>query len=106
MEPGEGGETVFPNAWPPEQSEEEHVDIKQAIQNLRASGDSATLKEDSWEEKMAAECRTRLAVRPRSGRAVLFYSQLPNGRPDSESRHGGCPVLAADKAKWAANLCK
>ena len=31
MEEGDGGETVFPNAWPPEQSDEEHVDIKQVI---------------------------------------------------------------------------
>ena len=29
MEEGDGGETVFPKAWPPEQSEEEHVNIKQ-----------------------------------------------------------------------------
>ncbi len=77
----------------------------QAIEDLRASGDAATLKEGSWEEKMAAECRTRLAVRPRAGRAVLFYSQHPDGREDKESRHGGCPVLADGKAKWAANLC-
>jgi hypothetical protein len=104
MEEGDGGETVFPNAWPPEQSDEEHVDIKQAIEDLRASGDAATLKEGSWEEKMAAECRTRLAVRPRAGRAVLFYSQHPDGREDKDSRHGGCPVLADGKAKWAANL--
>lgn len=27
LEDGAGGETVFPNAWPPEQSEEEHVQI-------------------------------------------------------------------------------
>jgi len=91
LEEGEGGETVFTNAWPPEQSEEEHVPIDQvrlllnfcsevsrghpdsklhctvmqAIEALRASGDAATLKEGSWEEKMAAECRTRLAVRGR-----------------------------------------
>jgi len=75
-----------------------------ALEALRASGDAATLKEGSWEEKMAAECRTRLAVRPRAGRAVLFYSQLPDGREDPASRHGGCPVLREGKAKWAANL--
>ena len=27
LEEGEGGETVFSNAWPPEQPEEEHVPI-------------------------------------------------------------------------------
>jgi hypothetical protein len=104
MEEGDGGETVFPEAWPPGQSEEEHVEIEEALEALRASGDAATLKKGSWEEKMAAECRTRLAVRPRAGRSVLFYSQYPDGYQDPDSRHGGCPVLKEGKAKWAANL--
>ena len=51
---------------------------------------------------MAAECRTRLAIRPNAARAVLFYSQYPDGRKDPDSRHGGCPVLSGEK--WAANL--
>ena len=36
------------------------------------------------------------------GTAVLFYDQLPSGRPDPTSEHGGCPVL--NGTKWAANL--
>ena len=51
---------------------------------------------------MVATCRSRFAVKPHSGRAVLFYSQLPNGESDPMSEHGGCPVLKGDK--WAANL--
>lgn len=43
-----------------------------------------------------------MAIRPNSARAVLFYSQLPNGEEDKASLHGGCPVLSGDK--WAANL--
>ncbi len=50
----------------------------------------------------AAQCRTRLAIRPNSARAVLFYSQHPNGVADDASLHGGCPVLQGEK--WAANL--
>lgn len=104
LEEGEGGETVFPNAWPAGQSDEERVEIDQALEDLRASGEASALEEGSWQEKMAAECRTRLAVRPRAGRAVLFYSQYPNGQKDPDSRHGGCPVLSKEKQKWAANL--
>ena len=48
---------------------------------------------------MVADCRSRLAVRPHAGRAVLFYSQHPNGEEDASSLHGGCPVLHGEK--WA-----
>lgn len=46
-----------------------------------------------------AQCRTKLAVRPNSARAVLFYSQHPNGEMDEFSRHGACPILRGEK--WA-----
>jgi hypothetical protein len=62
------------------------------------------LKEGSWEEEMVAKCRSRLAIQPNSARAVLFYSQLPNGEQDPASLHGGCPVLKEGAEKWAANL--
>jgi hypothetical protein len=60
------------------------------------------LEQGSWQETMVAQCRTKLAVIPHSARAVLFYSQHPNGETDNDSHHGGCPVLK--KEKWAANL--
>lgn len=47
-------------------------------------------------------CRSTLAVRPHSARAVLFYSQHPNGQVDRSSLHGACPVLS--NQKYAANL--
>jgi hypothetical protein len=99
----DGGETVFEKAWPVGVPEGERKDLKTAIRELRASGDSSHLKEGSWEEEMAALCRSRLAIRPHSSRAVLFYSQLPNGKEDLFAKHGGCPVLS-DTPKWAANL--
>lgn len=49
-----------------------------------------------------AKCRTRLAVHPRAGHSVLFYSQLPNGQMDRTSLHGGCPVL--EGTKYAGTL--
>lgn len=98
----DGGETVFAKGWPVGQPEEEHVNLPQALKALRESGDAEALMEGSWQEEMVAQCRSRLAVRPNSARAVLFYSQHPDGSPDKASLHGGCPVLRGEK--WAANL--
>jgi prolyl 4-hydroxylase len=97
-----GGETVFTEAWPTELAPGKRVELPDAIESLRASGDASMLKTGSWEETLVAKCRSRLAVQPHPGRAVLFYSQLPNGKPDYTSLHGGCPVLAGQK--YAANL--
>ena len=76
----------------------------EALRELRQSGDaeSAGIQRNSWEEKMVVDCRRHFSVKPYSGRAVLFYSQHPNGEEDLMSEHGGCPVLMGDK--WAANL--
>lgn len=104
LEKGDGGETLFSHGWPVGQAEENHVELDDAIDALRASGDvEGMLKRDSWEETMVARCRSRLAVRPHSSRAVLFYSQHPDGSVDTSSLHGGCPVIT-DQPKWAANL--
>ena len=102
---GAGGETVFSEAWPAGLPESERKSLPDAISELRASGDAAAagIENGSWEEELVARCRSRLAVRPTHGRAVLFYSQHPNGAPDKSSKHGGCPVLS-DSPKWAANL--
>ena len=104
LEEGDGGETVFTHGWPAGQPEEDHVQFDTALAELRSSGDvEGLLEPGSWQEKMVARCRSRLAVRPHSSRAVLFYSQNPDGSEDKNSLHGGCPVLSS-KAKWAANL--
>jgi hypothetical protein len=98
----DGGETVFPHGWPGRQAEEDRVDFDTALANLRKSPDGEALERDSWEETLAARCQSRLAVQSRAGRAVLFYSQFPNGKIDKMSEHGGCPVLRG--TKYAANL--
>jgi prolyl 4-hydroxylase len=99
LKEGEGGETVFVKAKPPDDA----PSYAEALENLRASEQGALFKKDSWEEKLVARCRSSLAIRPNSARAVLFYSQMANGRPDPASMHGGCPVIT-DSPKWAANL--
>ena len=69
---------------------------------MRERGLIDGLEPGSWQEEMVVQCQTRLAVRPRQGEALLFYSQLPSGHVDRRSKHGGCPVL--EGTKWAANL--
>jgi hypothetical protein len=98
-----GGQTVFTEAWPPAVEKKDRVQIFDALKQLRESGDATILKRGSWEETMAATCRSQLSVRPKEARAVLFYSQHPNGEEDLSSKHGGCPVLGGEE-KWAANL--
>lgn len=102
LDPQHGGETVFVAAGPMGQTREEQVDLDTAIRQLRASGMSNALEPGSWEEELAAKCRIRLTVRPRRGRAILFYSQLPDGQYDPYANHGACPVLQGEK--YAANL--
>jgi prolyl 4-hydroxylase len=97
MKENDGGETVFVQAYPTGQAKKDRVDLETSVKNLRESGDANSLEEGSWEEEMAALCRTRLSIQPRAGRAVLFYSQLPDGQPDPSSVHGGCPVLSGTK---------
>lgn len=71
----EGGETVFPDS-----------------------------KVRPTEEEAAkfSECGRRgLAVKPRKGAALLFWSLQPDGKTkDMHSLHGGCPVIKGDK--WSA----
>jgi hypothetical protein len=100
---GDGGETVFPRVFPPDVAEKDRISEADGLRILRESGDTkGVLKEGSWEERMTVLCRTRFAVRPKALRAVLFYSQFPNGTVDPLSYHGGCPVLRG--TKLAANL--
>ncbi|KAK8966660.1 hypothetical protein KSP40_PGU010303 [Platanthera guangdongensis] len=70
-----GGETVFPKAE--ESQRKSHA------------------KDD------VSECARRgIAVKPRRGDALLFFSLHPNATPDHSSLHGGCPVLEGEK--WSA----
>jgi hypothetical protein len=88
-----GGETVFVKAH----GKGGDLTKEVAIKEMRAAGELDLITPGSWEEDMLGDCRTRLAARPRASRAVLFYSQHPNGEEDLSSKHGGCPVLKGTK---------
>lgn len=49
-----------------------------------------------------AETSEGLNVEPRRGKAVLFYSQLPDGNMDDFSHHAALPVRVGEK--WLMNL--
>ena len=48
------------------------------------------------------DCSRGLAVKPRAGSVLLFYSMLPNGDFDHTSLHAGCDVH--EGVKWSANF--
>ncbi|XP_026396791.1 probable prolyl 4-hydroxylase 10 [Papaver somniferum] len=74
----EGGETVFP----------------------RAKGN---VSYPPWEDE-SVECGKKgLAVKPKKGDALLFWSLKPDATKDLSSLHGGCPVIKGNKwssTKW------
>lgn len=70
-----GGETVFPNA--------------EDMSRHRTSKDEFS------------ECgKQGVAVKPKRGDALLFFSLHTNAVPDPISLHGGCPVIEGEK--WSA----
>ncbi|KAH8495134.1 hypothetical protein H0E87_018352, partial [Populus deltoides] len=72
-----GGEMVFPSA-------EEHTRRKAYVSHEDVS-----------------ECaRNGIAVKPRRGDALLFFSLHPTAVPDISSLHAGCPVIEGEK--WSA----
>ena len=111
----DGGETLFSLAaeesiaylkgqkfdagYTPVTSEEAQVTASSYLEQRNVSH---LFPETSWQRTLITNCRSRLALRPRRAEAILFYSQLPDGSPDRNSLHAGCPVLEGQK--WAANL--
>lgn len=83
--PTRGGETIFPDAEPRslEPSAAAHLDA------LTDAGELSACAADA-----------PLAVKPRKGDALLFYSLTPEGEPDSTSLHASCPV--EEGTKWSA----
>ncbi|KAK3145765.1 hypothetical protein QOZ80_3BG0257130 [Eleusine coracana subsp. coracana] len=69
-----GGETVFPNVV----------------------GGHLQYKDETW-----SDCsKAGLAVKPKKGDAVLFFSLHLNATTDPSSLHGSCPVIEGEK--WSA----
>nr|KAJ0206374.1 hypothetical protein LSAT_V11C500247360 [Lactuca sativa] len=88
----EGGETVFPSA-------EDRT--KQIVLRLTYIGLEASRHKMSKPNDNLSECAKKgIAVKPKKGDALLFFSLYPTAIPDATSLHGGCPVLKGEK--WSA----
>jgi len=85
----EGGETHFPEAVPLGDAGEVDPDTGRP---LRAPGHPNTCG--------GVEQHTGLAVHPKKGDAVLFYTVKEDGTVDSRSMHAGCAVVKGEK--WTA----
>ncbi|KAI3960661.1 hypothetical protein MKX01_003835 [Papaver californicum] len=74
----EGGETVFPMA-------------------------KGNVSYPSWKDESVKCGKKGLAVKPKKGDALLFWSLKPDATRDLSSLHGGCPVIKGNKwssTKW------
>ncbi|KAM2020525.1 hypothetical protein ACFX16_042653 [Malus domestica] len=74
----EGGETVFPAA-------------------------KGNISSVSWWNELSECGKQGLAVKPKMGDALLFWSMRPDATLDPSSLHGGCPVIIGNKwssTKW------
>lgn len=74
----EGGETIFPDA------------------NVNSSS-------LPWYNELSECARRGLAIKPKMGDALLFWSMKPDATIDPLSLHGGCPVIRGNKwssTKW------
>lgn len=72
-----GGETVFPSAE-----------------------DSPRRKSSTKDDDLSECAKKGIAVKPRKGDALLFFSLHPSAVPDPSSLHAGCPVIHGEK--WSA----
>jgi hypothetical protein len=76
-EPEEGGETAFPKTVP---------------------DDWADASQRAYEENFSDCAKGHVAVKPKKGDALLFYSLKPDGKTtDDNSMHTGCPLLKGVK---------
>ncbi|XP_060673100.1 probable prolyl 4-hydroxylase 3 [Ziziphus jujuba] len=74
----EGGETVFPSA-------------------------KGNISSVPWWDELSECGKKGLAVKPKMGNALLFWSMRPDATLDPSSLHGGCPVIKGNKwssTKW------
>ncbi|GKU90162.1 hypothetical protein SLEP1_g4198 [Rubroshorea leprosula] len=74
----EGGETVFPTA-------------------------KGNISAVPWWNELSECGKHGLAVKPKMGDALLFWSMRPDATLDPSSLHGGCPVIRGSKwssTKW------
>jgi len=91
----DGGETVFTEADSGDPGKFD--EMTQALKEFRSSTESTMFEEGSWQESLVATCRSRFSVQPKRSRALLFYSQNPDGLEDLSSKYAECPLFSGTK---------
>lgn len=87
----QGGQTVFP-----------HVS-KSGEGTCTPVDRNVNHEDENWTHIMTnGMCSNSLAITPKTGDAVLFYSAKTSGKMDPLTEHGGCPVI--NGTKFGANL--
>jgi prolyl 4-hydroxylase len=71
------------------------------LSNVPQGGETVFPRFNGGHEKGPTDCETGLKVKPQAGKVIIFYSLRADGRGDSNSLHGACPVQQG--TKWAAN---
>lgn len=92
-----GGETWFPFA-PGSRDRNESEDRLSSIDEALNSIQSYLQEEDRFPERIPER---GTIVKPRKGKAILFFNHLPDGRIDPAALHSGRKLLGG--TKWAAN---
>lgn len=76
-------------------------DVKKGGETVFPSAEESPRRKTSALDEDLSECAKKgIAVKPRRGDALLFFSLEPAAIPDTSSLHGGCPVLEGEK--WSA----
>ncbi|XP_011012534.1 PREDICTED: probable prolyl 4-hydroxylase 4 [Populus euphratica] len=99
----EGGETVFPSAEDISfYGAREFVLVSKTFQiRLIICNQEPPRRKAYVSHEDGSECaRNGIAVKPRRGDALLFFSLHPTAVPDISSLHAGCPVIEGEK--WSA----
>lgn len=97
LEPGDGGETIFPLIRAPGVPSDREPPLPPAIGGvLREHLDFKVMKK----EEMQPYCDSDyyFKVRPEAGKALLFYSYGPDRALDEYAFHGACEVRRGHKA--------
>lgn len=71
------------------------------LSDVQSGGETVFPRFNNMIEKSMTDCETGLKVKPEAGKVIIFYSMTADGRTDSNSLHGACPVH--EGIKWAAN---
>lgn len=62
--------------------------LKKQLNDVEAGGNTVFLK-------------PKVFIRPEKGSAAFWYNYFPNGDPNPDTLHAGCPVLQGNKwSKW------